>query len=74
MLGRDVYLKPREEAIAAVLGGERIKRLRRIELLFCKVVLADRRHPEIDKLGKRVTAEAALGAVIHPVKHATESH
>jgi hypothetical protein len=70
MLGRDVFLKLHEEAIAANLGGERIKRLHRIELVLCEIALAERRHAEIDKLGKRAAAEATFSAVIHPVNHA----
>src|SRR5215469_16095032 len=70
MLGGDLIMKKKKEAVATDLGGERIKRLHRIELVLCEIALAERRHAEIDKLGKRAAAEPACNAVVHPVKHA----
>ena len=65
MLRRDVLLELHEKAVAADIGGERIERLHRIELVLCEIALAKRRHAEIDELGKRAAAEPAVCVVIH---------
>jgi len=69
MLRRHILLQLHKQAIAADTGGKGIERLHRIQLILRAIALAQLRHAEIDKLGKRAAAEPAGCVAIHRVNH-----